>query len=136
MRPDDIQIRTARQDDLDAFYMISLCTGDAGRDATPLHHDPQMIGHIYSAPYLALAPETCFVAEDRQGVAGYIVGTFNTHAFEASLERQWWPPLRERYRKPEGPPVAWNADQRRAFLIHEPSRAPETLSRPIRRIFT
>lgn len=127
MRSDGIHIRPARPDDLDAFYRISLATGDAGKDAGPLHRDGRMIGHIYSAPYLVCSPQTAFVAEDGQGVAGYIVGAFDTRAFEELLERDWWPQLRERYAKPLGPADAWNADQRRAFQIHEPSRAPESL---------
>jgi GNAT superfamily N-acetyltransferase len=65
------------------------------------------------------------VAEDGQGVAGYIVGVTDTRAFEARLERNWWPDLRRRYADPTGEPETWTADQRRAWLIHHPWPAPD-----------
>ncbi len=36
-------------------------------------------------PYARFSPECCLVAEDRQGVAGYILGAVDTRAFEALL---------------------------------------------------
>ncbi|MFT4184559.1 MAG: GNAT family N-acetyltransferase, partial [Rhizobium sp.] len=92
-----INLRAVQSGDIDQLYVISLVTGDAGRDATPLHRDGRMIGHIYSVPYAVLSPETVFVAEDEEGVCGYIAGVFDTVAFEDRLEREWWPQLRERY---------------------------------------
>ncbi|SEI04751.1 hypothetical protein SAMN05216228_101928 [Rhizobium tibeticum] len=78
-------LRPVRSEDLEQIYAISLLTGDAGSDASPLHHDGKLIGHIYSAPYIELSPETAFVAEDFEGVAGYIVGVFDTVSFEERL---------------------------------------------------
>ena len=83
-----------RPDDLGALYEIALATGDNGQDASGQHQDGRMVGHIYAAPYATLEPGSAFVAEDRQGVAGYIVGTHDTDAFEARMEAEWWPPLR------------------------------------------
>lgn len=128
MDNDGVRIRQAAPADLDAVYAISLATGEAGGDASHLYRDGRLIGHIYSAPYLRLRPETSFVVEDGDGVAGYIVGAFDTPAFEAELERDWWPALRARYPKPEGDPAAWDADQRRAHLIHEPPRTSATIT--------
>lgn len=122
-----VSIRTVRPKDLDQLYAISLATGDAGKDAAPLHNDGRLIGHIYSAPYATLLPELVFVAEDDEGVFGYIAGVFDSIAFEARLEREWWPHLREHYADPTGDPALWNADQKRISLIHHPKPAPAIL---------
>ncbi|HEY4342786.1 MAG TPA: GNAT family N-acetyltransferase [Parvibaculum sp.] len=121
-------IRNLRADDLDALYHISLKTGDAGQDSTALYKDPKLVGHVYSAPYATLAPETAFVVEDADGVAAYIVGALDTRAFEALVEEKWWPRLRPHYADPTGTPhETWNADQLRAFLIHHPHRTPDKI---------
>ena len=121
-----VQVRPLEHNDLDALYVIALLTGDNGGDASPLHADPRLIGHIYAAPYAVLSPQTAFVAEDEHGVAGYIVGALDTRAFEARLERDWWPALRARYADPSGrPPESWTADEMRAWLIHHPYPTPE-----------
>lgn len=122
------RIRPFTTADLDSLYAISLATGDAGQDAAPLHRDGKLIGHIYSAPYGVLAPELAFVAEDDEGVAGYVVGTADTGAFALRLERDWWPALRQLYADPSGTDAAmWTADQRRSFTIHHPDRTPEVV---------
>ena len=115
------EIRLAYADDLDALYNISLKTGDMGRDASGLYDDPKMVGHIYSAPYLVHSPELCFVIEDQEGIAGYVVGTADTRAFEACLEVNWWPALRKKYANPAGiSEEHWSEDQYRANAIHNP----------------
>jgi GNAT superfamily N-acetyltransferase len=121
------EIRAVRPDDLEQIYAISLLTGESGRDASALYDDGKLIGHIYSAPYVQLSPQTAFVAEDDDGVAGYIVGVHDTVAFEAELERDWWPTLRRAYREPLGDPSAWNADQKRIAAIHHPARSPAVM---------
>ena len=120
-----MRLRLFEPADLAALYAISLVTGDAGGDATPLHQDPRLIGEIYSAPYALLEPSWAFVAEDYLGVAGYVVGAPETRMFEARLEREWWPPLRRRYAEPSGAAGSWNADQLRSWVIHHPKPAPE-----------
>jgi GNAT superfamily N-acetyltransferase len=124
-----VELRPFKRQDLDSLYAISLATGLAGGDASALYQDGRMIGHIYSAPYALLSPTTSFVAQDSEGVAGYIVGALDTPAFEERLEREWWPGLRAIYRDPGGdPPSAWSADQRRSFMIHHPRRTPAAIS--------
>jgi ribosomal protein S18 acetylase RimI-like enzyme len=115
------QIRAYRPDDLDALYRICLATGDAGADASHLYRDPRLIGHVYAGGYAALCPETAFVVEDQEGVAGYVIGPADTRAFEARLEELWWPALRAQYADGDG-----NAspDARMRHLIHHPSRMP------------
>lgn len=120
-----IELRPFRTQDLESLYSISLATGHLGGDATSLYKDGRMIGHIYSAPYATLCPENCFVAEDVGGVAGFIVGAFDTGSFESRLESDWWPGLRASYADPSGDsPSSWSADQRRSFMIHHPRLTP------------
>lgn len=123
-----INLRSIRPDDIEQLYIISLKTGHLGKDATPLHRDGRLIGHIYSAPYATLHPELVFVAEDEDGVFGYIAGVFDTVAFEDRLEREWWPGLRRQYVDPTGDPALWDADQRRISAIHHPNRVPTFLT--------
>lgn len=118
------QIRPVRADDLDAVYRIALETGANGEDATALHTDPRLVGHVYAAPYVRLAPECCFVVEDGKGVGGYIVGAVDTRTFDARLEAAWWPDLRAAYPKPAGPYGDWSADEQMAYLIHHPFSVP------------
>jgi GNAT superfamily N-acetyltransferase len=121
-------IRSAVLDDLDQLYAISLATGHLGSNASHLYNDPKLMGHIYSAPYLRLSPETCFVARDDMGIAGFIVGAIDTHHFERRLEREWWPHLRAQYSDPdETERDSWTADQRRSFMIHHPEETPEAV---------
>lgn len=118
-----VELRPYRAGDLDALYDICLLTGDSGEDATPLHNDRKALGHLYSAPYGVLEPTNVFVAEDSEGVAGYVVGTYDTPAFEARLEREWWPALRQHYAQV---PLAelTAADRQRIASIREPGANP------------
>ncbi len=119
-----VTLRPFAPGDLDALYHICLVTGDSGQDATALHTDGQLIGHIYAAPYAVLEPEHVLVAEDEQGVAGYLVGTHDTRAFEQRLETEWYPPLRARYATAEG---LTPADKARVEVIMTPHTAPEAV---------
>ena len=56
-------IRAYRPDDLAALYDICLTTGASGQDASALHSDPELVGHIYAAPYGVLEPDRVLVAE-------------------------------------------------------------------------
>ncbi|MGB3338399.1 MAG: GNAT family N-acetyltransferase [Devosia sp.] len=121
-----VELRPYRASDLDALYEICLVTGDSGKDATPLHNDRKALGHLYSAPYGAIEPDQVFVAEDEQGVAGYIVGTHDTDTFADKLERDWWPALREHYaRIPEADLTP--ADRQRVAAIRQPGTNPPDL---------
>ena len=115
-------IRAFRPDDLDSLYRICLATGDAGADAAHLYRDPELIGHVYAGGYAALSPQTAFVTEDGEGVAGYIVGPADTRAFDAKMDAQWWPALRARY--PDASGSSGSRDERMRHLIHHPPRMP------------
>src|SRR5262245_48631482 len=124
-----IDIRPVKAADIEALYSISLLTGLAGADASHLYRDPKMIGHIYTAPYALLEPALSLVAEDGLGVAGYVLGTLDTLAWEERLEREWWPALRRRYRDPADiAPEARTPDEFRAFVIHHPERTPRPVA--------
>ena len=125
-----VQIRPYRPSDLDALYEICLKTGDSGQDATHLYRDPKIIGHIYAGPYGVLEPQSCFVAEDSQGVGGYIIGTRDTHAFEKKQAAEWWPSLRARHGDPGAPRDDFSPDERMAYLIHHPPRTPRRINEP------
>lgn len=131
MRHAPAEIRPYRPADLDDLYRICLLTGDSGADASAIYRDPRLLGHVHAAPYGVLSPETAFVVEDQQGVAGYILGALDTRAFEARLEAEWWPALRPRYLDPSGTSHRdWTADQRYAYLIHHPFPAPRRVVEP------
>jgi GNAT superfamily N-acetyltransferase len=125
-----IAIRPFQAEDLRALYAIALQTGDAGNDASSLHQDGDLVGHIYAAPYALLDPELAIVAADESGVAGYAVGANDSDAWFDRLEREWWPDLRRRYADPSGSPFrTWTADQLRAYVIHHPQPPPADVVR-------
>lgn len=117
-----VVLRTFRPDDLAAMYRICLLTGDAGQDASALYRDPELVGHVYCAPYPAADPSLTLVVVDDDGVAGYLVGTADTVAFQAWAEGHWWPALRERY--PLEPGDGSLDDQMIRHIHHPPTDAP------------
>lgn len=122
------KIRLANSDDLNALYQITLKTGNSGRDASHLYTDPKILGHIYSAPYLKFAPELAVVVERSNEVLGYCVGTSDTLNFEKQLETDWWPSLRQRYRKPEeGRRLDWSVEEHCRQIIHQPESTPKQI---------
>jgi GNAT superfamily N-acetyltransferase len=124
-----LTIRPFHADDIDQLYKISLATGLAGGDASHLYADPRLMGHIYSAPYAWLEPKLALVVQDREGVAGFAVGTADTTAWEEKLERIWWPSLRKQYAMPpEADAPKWTHDQRRIFMIHRPTHTPAAVA--------
>jgi ribosomal protein S18 acetylase RimI-like enzyme len=123
-----VQIRGYRADDLRDLYRICLQTGDSGADATGLFRDPELLGHVFAAPYGVLEPSLAFVAEDRAGVGGYCLAALDTRAFEERLEQEWLPPLRSRYADPDvAERERWTRDQEIAYVIHHPWRTEDDL---------
>jgi ribosomal protein S18 acetylase RimI-like enzyme len=116
-------IRRYRSGDFRDLYRICLRTGRSGDDATALYRDPDLLGHIYAAPYGLFESALAFVVEDELGVGGYCLGAQDTKAFEERLEERWWPSLRRRYPEPDaGRRDQWTPDERAAYLIHHPWR--------------
>ena len=72
-------VRPYRPSDLPALYDICLKTADNGADATHLYGDHRVVGEIFAAPYAVLEPDHALVAEDAEGIAGYILGAVAHH---------------------------------------------------------
>lgn len=120
-----VEIRALRPNDLDDLYRICLATAAEGAAA---YRDRKLVGHVYAAPYAVLSPGSVFVVEDAQGVGGYIVGAPDTRDFEARLEAEWWPGLRELYSDPSDATRAeWSPDQLMIYRIHHPAHTPEKI---------
>ena len=83
--------RPARLADLPGVYEVCRATADG--DWGP----PDVVGHVFAGPYVLFQPALARVLADDLGIAGYVLGCADTRAFEARLEREWWPPLREQY---------------------------------------
>ena len=123
-----VRIRRYRPGDLGDLYQICLQTGDGGGDATGLLRDPDLLGHVYAAPYGLFEPSLAFVAEDQAGVGGYCLGALDSRELEQRMELQWWPPLRRRYGDPHlADRDRWTRDEQLAYLIHHPWRTDDEL---------
>jgi len=115
-----LRIEPASLLDLPGAYRVCVGTADRGDDASHLHGDPDLLGHVYVGPYLARGAGTQLVVVDAVGVCGYLLSTDDTDAHHAWAEAHWWPALRARYADPEAEPSdAWLVRQ-----IHLPPRPP------------
>lgn len=123
-------IRPYRPGDLDALYRVCLLADESGLAAASHFHDPQLLGNVFAAPYGLFEPSLAFVAEDSEGVGGYILGALDTRAFEEQLESKWWPRLRTRYPDPPAglAPERLTPDQHVAYMIHHRWRIPDELA--------
>jgi GNAT superfamily N-acetyltransferase len=119
-----LRIEPAGPHDMAGAYRTCLLTGEAGRDATALYCDPDLLGHVYVGPYLARGDSTQLVLADESGIGGYLLSADDTLAFEDWAERAWWPPLRQRYPRL----VDGSRDAELVRLIHEPERTPARLA--------
>ncbi|MFQ6677043.1 MAG: GNAT family N-acetyltransferase [Fidelibacterota bacterium] len=109
------KIRCYRPDDFNAIYKICLETGDSGKDATELFNDPDLLGHLYSGPYVILEPESAFILEDAMGPCGYIIGALDSESFYKKMNDLWLPQIRKKYTDPKPGLTQWTKDEE---LIH------------------
>ncbi len=116
-------IRAAGIQDLPGAYRVSLLTGDAGRDATELYRNPELLGHVFVGPYVVGEPDLALVIADEDGVAGYFLAAADTRGFEAWAEAHWWPPLREHYPARDDSSL----DAELVALLHTPPRATDAV---------
>lgn len=115
-----LRIEAAGSHDLAGAYRTCLLSGDAGKDATALYRDPDLLGHVYVGSYITQEAGTQLVVVDEAGSAGYLLSTDDTLHFEEWAEATWWPPLRARYPMlDDGSP-----DAELIRLIHQPERTP------------
>ncbi|UZN03537.1 GNAT family N-acetyltransferase [Cellulomonas sp. S1-8] len=122
-------MRPFHPSDLPGMYRVCLLTGAAGQDATALYRDPELLGHVYCGPYPTADPDLSLVVVDAQGVAGYVVATADTAAFQAWCERAWWPVLRTRYARTDDPGDG-TQDHVLRTRLHEPDVAPAPSDAP------
>jgi len=129
---DQVLIRPYQPGDLDDLYRVCLLTSFNGADGTAMFRDPRLPGHLYAAPYAIFEPSLAMVAQDADGVAGYLVSALDSLVFEHRLERDWWPDLRPLCPEPPAHLAErLSAQERRAIgRIHRPQEtAPELAER-------
>ena len=114
-------IREARPEDWRGAYYVCLKTGDHGRDGERFYEeDPDALGRIYVGPYLAFEPDLSLLLEDADGICGYALSAFDSHAFYARYEAEWRPPLGARFPEPQGDPRSWTRVQQAYHAYHHP----------------
>ncbi|KAG8722055.1 hypothetical protein FRC08_007476 [Ceratobasidium sp. 394] len=126
----DLSIRPATAADRPVLSRICLLTGNAGQSAESQYHIPELLGLVYGEPYVVVPPCFGFVLIDgHDEILGYILGTPNTRQFEATIEKEWYTPLRTqaRYSKNPYPADVTPADRHMINLIHKPDTAPEEI---------
>ena len=94
-------IRPFHPSDIPDLYNICLKTGDNGNDASHLYEDRYLIGDFYAVPYAIYQPELTFVLVKDGRPVGYILAASDTAEFERWKSEEWFPPLREKYPKPD-----------------------------------
>jgi len=110
------RIRSYQPEDFKAIYKICLETGDSGKDATELFKDPDLLGHLYSGPYVTLEPESAFILEDENGSCGYIIGALDSQSFYEKMNSEWLPEIRKKYTDPKPDLNQWTKDEE--FIHH------------------
>ena len=111
--------------DMAGVYRVCRLTGDLGDDASHLHQDPDLSGHVWAGAYLAQGAGTQLVVVDDAGIAGYLISTDDTLAFDTWAEAEWWPPLRVRYPRIDEDTPSGELVRR----IHEPeARDPDIVA--------
>lgn len=122
----DPHIRLATDQDTDQVYDICRLTAAAGEDGSHLYSDPRMAGYLHSAAYLKLEPGCAFVLDQGGRAVGYVIGTPDTAAFEARMQRDWWPWVRA---QTSAMTISHPKDQMAADRIAAPqTQSPEILA--------
>ena len=93
----EFEIRPYHNTDLSSIYRICLLTGFNGEDATPYLHDPDLVGHLFAAPYAIFESSLCFILTMNYKPCGYVLGTSDSIMFNDTCEKKWFPELRKRY---------------------------------------
>jgi ribosomal protein S18 acetylase RimI-like enzyme len=98
-------IRRYEQRDHDAVYDVCVRTADAGGDARGKYSGDALMPDLFAGPYLFLQPDFCWVLDDGERAAGYVIGTPDTAAFARAYRERWTPRMAERYPRPPDPPL-------------------------------
>lgn len=145
-----ITVTPSRLADLPGLYRACFLTGVSPSEATD-GRNPDLLGHIYAGPYVVhgaqsshtASAEWCRTVIGPGGVAGYLLATPDTSAFESWASREWWPALQRQYPLETQNPVqtqnpghthtpqaAESADRELIGVLHDPPCSPaELLSR-------
>ena len=83
-----LRIEPAGLHDLPGTYRVCLLTGDAGKDASGVYRDRDLLGHVYVGAYLARREGTQLVVVDDEGVAGYLLSTDSADVNGQTLDAQ------------------------------------------------
>ncbi|MGJ7439440.1 GNAT family N-acetyltransferase [Aquipuribacter sp. MA13-6] len=122
-------IRPYRRSDDAGLAEVCLRTAADGDDASGDHAEPALPGAVYAIPYVRFEPDLCLVLDDgtRAGrVAGYVLGTSDTVAFEQWCDRAWWPEARRRY--PVEQQAPGSADERLSRLVQQGVSTPRSIT--------
>jgi ribosomal protein S18 acetylase RimI-like enzyme len=114
------EIRPYQPSDLPALYDICVRTAAAGGDARGHYSTDALMGDLFAAPYVHLAPELAFVVDDGGRAVGYLVGTADTAEFVRRYRAEWIPLTGDRIPVPPGPPRTPEQDMH--ALHHDPER--------------
>jgi len=98
-------IRRYEQRDHDAVYDICVRTADAGGDARGMYSSDELMPDLFAGPYLFLQPDFCWVLDDGEQAAGYVIGTPDTAGFVRAYREGWTPRMARRYPRPPDPPL-------------------------------
>jgi len=117
-----VNIRPFHPSDIPLLYKICLQTGFSGKDASPLFKDPNLLGHVFAAPYAFYERDLLFIATRKEKPCGYILGAKESAHFFSRLNKDWYPPLRKQYPLPDDDVDSYEA--RIIRIIHGISKVP------------
>jgi ribosomal protein S18 acetylase RimI-like enzyme len=123
-------IRRYEQRDHDAVYDVCVRTAAGGADARGMYSTDDLMPDLFAGPYLFLEPEFCWVLDDGERAAGYVVGTPDTAAFARSFRERWTPRMAERYPAPPDPPVTLEGEFVTMFYTPEAMVRPDLAEYP------
>lgn len=109
--------------DLPGVYRVCADVDARGGDRVQHLDAPDLAGHVFAGPYLAHDPTLGWVISDERGVAGYIVGTADSTAFERWREDHWYPMLRRRHPRASVSSLSQD-DARYLRFLHSSPREP------------
>ena len=81
------EIRNYHITDLSSLYKICLLTANNGGDSTSFLEDPDLVGHLFAAPYAIFEPNLCFILSKDSIPSGYILGTRDSMQFYEKCEK-------------------------------------------------
>lgn len=120
MSLENYRLRPATPNDLPALYRVCLRTGDAGKDATFLQDDPDLLGEVFVGPYVMLEPDLAFTLEGPDGAAGYVLGALDTKDFNKRLKFDWLPRLQKLHADPGEDTEDWQGSDWVRHAVHHP----------------